>query len=77
MDKGGQESRYVKILADIDLIQPLVRGTKLKYKDTKIWIQFKYEQLLVFCYYCGCVDHNKRLCEAQKEDVLNKKLKEL
>lgn len=30
-------------------------GTKLRFKQSEIRIQFKYEQLPTFCFYCGCV----------------------
>lgn len=62
----GKEGRHIKILAELDLSKPLVRGTKLKYKQSEIWIQFKYEQLPIFCYYCGYIGHNIRMCTKRK-----------
>lgn len=57
--QGGNEGRHIKIMVEIDLTKPLIRGTKLRYKLKEIWIQFRYEQLSTFYYYCGCVGHNE------------------
>lgn len=48
MDVRGMDKRRIKILVDLDLNKPLLRGTMLKYKMTKCWVEFKYEQLPVF-----------------------------
>lgn len=66
---GEKESRHLKILGELDLQKPLVWGTKLKYKHCETWVQFKYEELPVFCYYCGYIGHNERLCGKRKEDL--------
>lgn len=73
---GGKEGRHLKILVEMDLMKPLVRGTKVKYKNCETWIQFRYEQLLAFCYYCGCIGHNERICEKRMEDLQHGTLKE-
>lgn len=68
-DVGSREVMYIKILAETDLSKPLIRGTKLKYKMREIWVEFRYEQLPFFCYYCSCIGHNKRICAVRKEDL--------
>lgn len=73
---GGKEGRHLKILVEMDLMKPLVRGTKVKYKNCETWIQFRYEQFPVFCYYCGCIGHNERIYEKRKEDLQHGTLKE-
>ncbi|GER26493.1 gag-pol polyprotein, partial [Striga asiatica] len=32
-------------------------------------IEFKYENLLTFCFYCGKIGHNERQCESKREDL--------
>lgn len=68
-ETGGKENRHIKILAEVDLSKPLMRGTMLRFKQSEIWVQFKYEQFPTFCFYCGCVGHNERACQLRKEDL--------
>lgn len=68
-DGGTQAGRHLKILVDIDLTKPLARGTKLKYQQDEVWAQFKYEQLPTFCYYCGGIGHNERVCAQRLKDL--------
>lgn len=60
----------------MDLSPPLIRGTKLKYKLRETWIDFRYEQLPTFCYYCGCIGHHERICTVKKVDFEQHYLKE-
>lgn len=66
---GGKEGRHLKLLVELDLRKPLVQSTKLKSKNCETWVQFKYEQLPTFCYYCGYIGHNERLFGKRKEDM--------
>lgn len=67
MDTGGKEGRHMKIQVDIDIIRPLQRGTMLKYKMKECWVDFKYKQLPIFCFYCGQIGHNEKLCAKKKK----------
>lgn len=69
VEAGGREDRHVRVLIDLDLTKPLLRGTTLKYKQEECWIEFKYEQLPLFCFYCGRVGHNEILCSQRRTDV--------
>lgn len=60
----------------MDLSKPRIRGTKLKCKMREIWIEFRYEQLPTFCYYCGCIGHHEQICAQRKVDVVQNCLKE-
>lgn len=75
MDTGGREGRYLKIQVDIDITTPLQRGTMLKYKMQECWVEFKYEQLPIFCFYCGQIGHNEKSCVKRKDDVVSNKVK--
>lgn len=74
-DGGTREGRHFKILVELDLTKPLARGTKLQYQQEETWIQFKYEQLLSFCYYCGCIGHIERICGIRLDDLNENRLK--
>lgn len=39
-------------------------------------MDFKYEQLADFCYYCGRVGHTEHICNTKGEDVRNNAIKE-
>lgn len=69
---GGKEDRHLNVQVDLNLTKPFVRGTKLRYKNTEAWIEFKYEQLLGFCYYCGVMRYGEKICLKRKQDVENK-----
>lgn len=68
---GGKEERHINVQVEIELAKPLLRGTKLKSKQRKTCIEFKYEQLPIFCYYCGRMGHNEQMCSIRKRDVEN------
>lgn len=69
VEAGGREGRHVKVLVDLDLTKPLIRGTTLKYKQSKCWIEFKYEKLPLFCFYCGTIGNNEKMCGQRRQDV--------
>lgn len=56
-------------MVELDLTKPLIRGTTLKYKQSECWIEFKYEQLPLFCFYCRTIGHNEKLCGQRRMDV--------
>ncbi|KAK7815420.1 hypothetical protein CFP56_001593 [Quercus suber] len=47
----------------MDITKPLTRCSKLWADGKQIgWVDIKYERLLNFCYWCGCVSHGERDC---------------
>lgn len=72
---GSPSGRHIKVLVDIDLWKALPGGTKLKEGDQCVWISFRYEQLSIFCNYCGTVGHGERLCNKRKTDINSGQLK--
>lgn len=47
----------MKLLVEIDLNKALLRGSKIKLDDEMIWVEFRYEQLPQFYFYCGKLGH--------------------
>lgn len=69
VETWGKEDRHIKIQVDLDLTKALIRGMKLKYRQTETWVEFRYEQLPTFCFYCGHIGHNEKLCAKRNEDL--------
>lgn len=68
-ESGSKEGRVVKILVEIELNKPLVRGTFVRFEGDRRWVSFKYEQLPLFCFYCGKVGHGERNCQKKITDA--------
>ncbi|XP_027182378.1 uncharacterized protein LOC113780799 [Coffea eugenioides] len=47
---GGKEGKHLKILVEMDLSRPLLRGTTVKWEGSARWIEFRYEKCPEFCY---------------------------
>lgn len=59
---GSKNGCHLKILTEVDLNKPLLRGTKLRFQSQTVWVNFKYEKLASFCFYCGRVGHMEKSC---------------
>ena len=56
---------FIRIRALIDISQPLCRGRLITLEDSKAhWVSFNYERLPNLCYWCGCLMHDDKDCEA-------------
>ncbi|KAK6117057.1 hypothetical protein DH2020_049200 [Rehmannia glutinosa] len=73
---GSIKGRYIKLLVTVNLNKPLLRGTFITLGDTKWWVDFRYENLIGACYYCGLIGHIERGCHSRKEDLQNSNLNE-
>jgi len=59
------EGSFIRIRAFIDISQPLCRGRLITLEDSKAHkVSFKYERLPNLCYWCGCLMHDDKDCEA-------------
>ncbi|KAF5193654.1 zinc ion binding / nucleic acid binding protein [Thalictrum thalictroides] len=66
-DKSGSFAR-IHVLFHIK--RPLIKAAAVKIGDKMIRIRFKYERLPLFCYFCGVIGHNFKICP----DYLNHSL---
>ena len=49
---------------------PLKRCTMVvNGKGEKVWVYFRYEKLLNFCYWCGTIGHVEDDCDAKPEEI--------
>lgn len=65
---GRKEDRMLKLLTEIELGKPLLRGTKIRLDDQMVWVDFRYENLPIFYFYCGRIGHSERGCDHKMED---------
>lgn len=60
----------MKILVELDLERPLLRGTKLKCDNQAVWVDFKYENMALFCFYRVKVGHAEKSCSVRKTNAM-------
>lgn len=58
--------RYLRIRVHVDLTKPLEWGRTLQRGGRPIWVNFKYEKLPMFCFYCGCILHGNKECRGNR-----------
>ncbi|KAL8524893.1 hypothetical protein ACS0TY_014497 [Phlomoides rotata] len=57
-------SRSVRVKVSVNVEKPMKQGLNLELHSSKsIWVNFKYERLPSFCYFCGMFGHMKRECD--------------
>ncbi|XP_042939552.1 uncharacterized protein LOC122274592 [Carya illinoinensis] len=55
--------KFIRIKVAIDVTIPLKKGFPLKrFGNKEVWIAFKYEKLVDFCYACGRLGHSQIFC---------------
>ena len=53
--------KYLRVRLTINILKPLCRGRVVCMGGTKQgWVDFRYECLPIFCYWCGKLDHDDR-----------------
>ncbi|KAK6133116.1 hypothetical protein DH2020_033155 [Rehmannia glutinosa] len=75
-DAGTTKGRYIRILAEINLQKPLLRGTNIKLNSETHWLDFKYENMQNFCFYCGLIGHLEKGCNTRRDDLRNNDIKD-
>lgn len=73
-ESGSKKIRYFQILAEIDLDKPLLRGSKIHYNGLEVWVDFKYENMATFCFYCVKVEHFEREYSNRIRDAKERKV---
>ena len=62
-DKGFSLGNYLRIKVIMDISQPLCQGRMVRMGGSESrWVEFKYEQLPVFCYLCEKIDPDEKDC---------------
>ena len=59
---------FLRIRVDVDITKPLIRSKMIHIEGMeKGWVYFKYERLLIYCYRCGILGHQERVCHKAKK----------
>ena len=61
VDEDG--GRFMRVKVKLDILLPLCRGRVVTLESGKtVWVNFKYERLPNFCYWCGRLTHSDKEC---------------
>ena len=56
---NGSQSLFMRVRVSISVSKPLRRGCFVSNSDgNRTWLNFKYERLAMFCYFCGFVGYD-------------------
>ena len=63
--KKDDFSMFMRVRVALPISKPIRRGGYIAGTDGgKSWFSFKYEQLPIFCHYCGILGHDLKHCAA-------------
>ncbi|CAA0817405.1 Unknown protein [Striga hermonthica] len=65
----SSNGHILKVQVELNLREPIPRGTKIRLGAENRWVSFRYENLQSFCFYCGLVGHIDKNCLAKKNDL--------
>lgn len=70
----GLWRNYLRIKVAIDVRRPLRSKMRIKKSGGEwIWINFMYERMPSFCFYCGKIGHTDKLCETMFDNQQGQK----
>ena len=61
----------LRVLVDLDVRKRLIQGFNISVNGNEVKIEFKYERLPNFCYWCGFLNHVANDCEQAYAQGLN------
>lgn len=62
-DKGFNMGKYLQVCIIVDISKPLCKGRSVRMGGAKRgWVDFRYEHLPIFYYWCGVLEHDDRDC---------------
>lgn len=61
--KHDDQNYFMRVRVALPISKPLSRGSYLAGSEgERVWVNFKYERLPLFCHYCGFLGHDIRHC---------------
>ena len=66
-EEGNAKGKYLRFKVRIDVAKPLMRGTTTQVGETgkTHWCPFEYEYLPEFCFTCGILGHDDKMCTTE------------
>ena len=62
-EEGKALGRCIRVRVKLDLSQPLCCGRLVSFGSREsLWVNFKYERLPIFCYWCGKLNQDDKDC---------------
>ena len=59
----ADQAKFLRVRVEVQLDKPLRRGGFVKNDENdRIWVDFRYERLPIFCYKCGILGHDDKHC---------------
>lgn len=63
LGNGFSLGNHLRVRFTIDISKPLCRGRMVRMgPNQSLWVEFCYERIPIFYYWCGLVDHDERDC---------------
>ncbi|KAI8546418.1 hypothetical protein RHMOL_Rhmol07G0115600 [Rhododendron molle] len=60
--EGGEQGPFIRVRVRLKVNTPLKRGGNIVCGGgRKVWVDYKYERIQSFCFYCGRVDHEENI----------------
>lgn len=76
LENDSKDGKILKLLVKVSLAKPLMRESNIKLENEIHWVEFKYNKLPIFCFYCGVVGHPERVCELKMFDTKERQVSE-
>ncbi|KAF4375597.1 hypothetical protein F8388_011571 [Cannabis sativa] len=65
-------AKWLRVLVEIDIGKPLFSGCFINVGDeANVWVQFKYEKVGAFCYFCGRLGHQRSECSLSAPNTVS------
>ncbi|CAA0832541.1 Unknown protein [Striga hermonthica] len=68
-EPGSQQGQVMKVLVELNVNEPILTGSFIRVGPESTWVDFRYENLQTFFFYCGCIGHDKKNCALRSEGV--------
>lgn len=75
-ENSSKNGLLFKLLVEVELQKPLLRGTKLKFHNESVWTELRYEKLPTFCFYCEIMGHQEKSCVRKMHNSMNSSINE-
>lgn len=70
-------NKFIRLQVSVNIQNGLKVGCYITSENgCKLWIAFKYERIINFCYGCGVIDHTEQACSQEKKSYLSPEIEQ-